>query len=811
MIEKDQKDRIRISVRNLVEFILRSGDLDNRRSSAPENAMQEGSKIHRQIQKRMGLNYEAEVSLKACFTFEEFELLVEGRADGIITDQDGDKVLYTIDEIKGTYQELEFIQSPHVVHLAQAKCYAFMLGKEKQLEKIKVRMTYCNIDTQEIKYFIEEFYFTEIDLFFQNLVDQYYKWAQLDHNWKEIRKNTIRSLDFPFPYRKGQKELVTYAYQTICHKRKLFIQAPTGVGKTISTIFPTIKAMGEGKVEKIFYLTAKTITRTVADETIELLRKQDLKMKSIVLTAKEKICFLDEVNCNPVACPYAKGHFDRINDAIYEIVTKEHRYTREMIEIYAKSHRVCPFEFALDISLFSDIIIGDYNYLFDPHVYLRRFFTEGIKREYAFLIDEAHNLLERGREMYSAVLRKEDFLELKRLVKTEDSKLEKLLDRCNKEMLTLKRNCNGFSVITSVDLLMNSLLRLGAGMDQFLTNKEESSIKKNVLDLYFKISHFMEIYEILDENYAIYTQMEEDGSFICKLFCMNPKENLRTCMERGVSTLLFSATFLPIQYYKKLLGGLAEDYEVYADSVFDPDKKALLISRDITSKFTKRSSELFQQIAVYIFEITRHRYGNYMIFFPSYRFLKEVEQEFITLYKGKYPYEIISQKEQMSEKEREQFLGRFVSSSEIELEREISFQIEIEDEASLLGFCVLGGIFSEGIDLKNDSLIGAIIVGTGFPQICEERTLLRDYFEKEEGDGFSFAYQYPGMNKVLQSAGRVIRTVDDIGIVALLDYRFLNSSFTGLFPKEWNHYDEVTSATVGSKVSKFWEDWKLKS
>ena len=809
MIQRLENDQIRVSVRNLVEFILRSGDLDNRRSQAPENAMQEGSKIHRMIQKRMGLNYEAEVMLKTSCAFEDFELIVEGRADGIITDHKGDEIEYTIDEIKGTYQELEYIKEPYLVHLAQAKCYGYILAKEKELKEVKIRMTYCNIDTQEIKYFQEIISFDLLSQWFLDLVGSYYRWAKMDHDWKVIRKNSVRQLEFPFPYRNGQKELVTYGYQTICHKRKLFIQAPTGVGKTISTLFPTIKAMGEDKVEKIFYLTAKTITRTVADETGELLRKNGLQLKSIVLTAKEKICFMDEVNCNPIACPYALGHFDRINEAVFDILQTKQRYTRENIAEYAKKHRVCPFEFTLDVSLFTDLVIGDYNYLFDPHVYLRRFFSEGIKKDYVFLIDEAHNLLDRGREMYSAVLRKEDFLELKRIVKTEDVKLEKLLEKCNKEMLHLKRECPGFLRITSVDNLMNALLRLSAGIDQFLTNKEDSVIKKDVLDLYFKISHFMEIYEIMDENYAIYTQMEEDGTFICKLFCMNPAQNLKACMERGISSLLFSATFLPIQYYKKLLGGESKDYEVYAESVFNPDKKGLFISRDITSKFTMRNTELFRQIAVYLYEIIQHRYGNYMIFFPSYRFMKEVETQFRSMYMNQEQsgYEILTQKEQMSESEREQFLKRFAVSSEVDLKEQISFDIEILEETSILGFCVLGGIFSEGIDLKNDSLIGAIIVGTGFPQVCYERELLKDYFDSTVGDGFSYAYQYPGMNKVLQSAGRVIRTVDDIGIVALLDYRFLTYSFLQLFPKEWNQYEEVTVDTIGHKVEKFWDEW----
>lgn len=431
------------SVRGLVEFILRSGDIDNRKAAAPENAMQEGGRIHRMLQKRMGADYHAEVTLRYTYVTPKYDIVVEGRADGIIDgqlarrifkeepscfdakdvgrsltsavcvakepptegdapqkqvpDSIGDTVV--IDEIKGTYADVTRMKAPVPVHLAQAKCYAYIYAKQNGLPFIRVRMTYCNMETEEVRYFFRDYRFGELEKWFEGLIVSYRKWADYEVDWREKRQRSIREMTFPFSYRAGQKELVTYVYQTLYHGKKLFIEAPTGVGKTLSTIFPSVKAIGEQMAEKLFYLTAKTITRTVAEEAFSILRERGLLFKTVILTARDKICFLEEVECNPVACPYAKGHYDRVNDAVYDMLTHEVSFTREAIERYAEKHQVCPFEMCLDMSLFADGVICDYNYAFDPHVYLRRFFAEGVRRDYIFLVDEAHNLVDRGQEM----------------------------------------------------------------------------------------------------------------------------------------------------------------------------------------------------------------------------------------------------------------------------------------------------------------------------------------------------------------------------------------------------------------------------
>ena len=798
---------VRISVRSLVEFILRSGDIDNRRAASPENAMQEGGRIHRMIQRRMGPSYQAEVPLSYAYDAGEYEIIVEGRADGIITEQSVQRVAVTIDEIKGTYHDLKKMKAPVPVHLAQAKCYAYIYATQKKLPDIRVRMTYCHMETEEIRYFHEEYLYEELQTWFGELKAQYRKWADYQFAWQKCRQASIKEMQFPFPYREGQKELVTYVYQTIYHRRKLFIEAPTGAGKTISTVFPALKAMGEGMCERLFYLTAKTITRTVADDTISLLRERGLKLKSVILTAKDKICFMEETECNPVSCPYAKGHYDRVNEAMYDLLTHVDNFTREQIEAYARQYQVCPFELCLDMSLFADAVICDYNYLFDPHVYLRRFFAEGVRGEYIFLVDEAHNLVERGREMYSALLCKEAFLELKKTVKAYDERIAKNLDKCNKEMLALKRECEGCRVVEQTDALVRALMRLGAAIEDYLEDHDDSPVRADILSFYFEVSHFLEMYELADENYVTYSELREDGSFIVKLFCVNPAGNLRDCMRRGRSTILFSATLLPIQYYKTLLGAEEGDYEVYARSVFRPDKLGLYIGSDVTSRYTRRGDAEYYRIAAYIHNIIEKRQGNYMAFFPSHTFLQQVFEIYQKYFNGAGNVECILQESHMNEESREAFLNRFRGNEDCDLQSLVRMDIEIEEERSLLGFCVMGGIFSEGIDLKNDSLIGAIIVGTGLPQVCNERELLKKYFDGWGENGFDYAYRYPGMNKVLQAAGRVIRTVDDFGVVALLDERFLSPAYQRLFPREWQEKVVVTVDQIGRKVERFWDEW----
>ena len=775
---------IRISVRSLVEFILREGDIDNRVSGSMEkDAMLLGGKIHRKIQSRMGTNYTAEVPLKIQMPCDGFVLQIEGRADGVLKD-DG-KVL--IDEIKGILRSLEHLEAPVPVHLAQAKCYAYIYAVQNSLKCIDVQMTYCQMETEEIRRFCQEFEFQELQTWFQDLVTQYEKWAKFEIEWRNVRNDSIRQIEFPFPYREGQRDLVVSVYRTILRKKKLFIQAPTGVGKTLSTVFPSLKAMGEGLGEKIFYLTAKTITRTVAEQAFSLLKEKGLLYKTITLTAKEKICFCEEAECNPDACPYAKGHFDRVNDAVFDLITHSGDWSREVLEEQAKKHMVCPFEMSLDVSNWADAVICDYNYAFDPQAHLKRFFSESGKGEYLFLIDEAHNLVERGREMYSASLYKEDLLEVRKLVKAEDPKLAKGLSECNQQFLELKRECEHYQILKSVSHIALKLMNVLSKLEDYLEECKDAEKKKRVLDFYFAVRSFLNIHDIMDENYVIFSEMMEDGRFQIKLFCVNPAVNLQNYLEQGNSTIFFSATLLPVHYYKKLLSVEKDDYAVYAHSSFPQENKFLFIGTDVSTRYTRRGESTYQRFARYIAVMAEQKKGNYMAFFPSYRFLEEVHTCFLECVD--HEVDSICQVSYMDEEQREEFLEEF----------------EQEREKSLVAFCVMGGIFSEGIDLTDDKLIGAVIAGTGLPQVCTEREILKQYFNAADMDGFDYAYLYPGMNKVLQSAGRVIRTESDRGVILLLDDRFRAMRYREVFPREWQQYQLGSVKNLEQEIRTFWE------
>ena len=778
---------IRISVRNLVEFILREGDIDNRTGGGqdPEN-MQMGSRIHRKIQRQMGSDYQAEVPLKTEIVCDGFTLKIEGRADGLIHT----KEQVMVDEIKGVLRELDRVQEPAGIHLAQAKCYASMVAEQEEVDEIGVQMTYCQMETEEVKRFQYSYQSNELKVWFDEVIRQYKKWAKFQIEWRKARNASIKEIEFPFPYRKGQRELAVSVYRTILRQKKLFIQAPTGVGKTISTVFPAVKAVGEELGEKIFYLTAKTITRTVAEQAFETLREQNLKFKVITLTAKEKICFCEETSCNPDDCPYAKGHFDRVNDAVYELLMQEDVMSREVLEAQARKHKVCPFEMALDVSTWVDGVICDYNYVFDPDARLRRFFAEGGAGGYLFLIDEAHNLVERGRQMYSAELCKEDFLAVKKLVKGEAPRFAKRLEACNKILLAMKKECENYKVLDNISHFGIQLMNVLSETDRYLEECVDKEVRETVLDFYFQVRSFLNIYDGLDENYVVYTEYQENGRFVLKLFCVNPAANLQKCLDKGNSAVFFSATLLPIQYYKRLLSTEKDNYAVYIDSSFDTKKRLLMNGVDVSTRYAMRSREMYQRYATYIFRVVKAKMGNYLIFFPSYRFMEDVYQEFTQLLASdEEEMELVIQQKHMDEEERENFLRAF----------------EMRREKSLIGFGVLGGIFSEGIDLTNEKLIGTLIIGTGLPQVCNEREILKSYFDQKGLYGFDYAYRYPGMNKVLQAAGRVIRTEDDRGVILLLDERFQKEKGKEIFPKEWADCERCRLDIVEEKIRLFWE------
>jgi Rad3-related DNA helicase len=709
--------------------------------------------------------------------------VLDGRADGIFTE--AGKTI--IDEIKTTSLPLQMIDDTNMTHWAQAMCYACIYAGQNALSEISIQLTYADTNTYETKCFLREFSLSELQGFMDELLEKYAAWATMTADWAALRNESITRTPFPFPsYRKGQRELAVRVYRTIEGGKKLFVQAPTGTGKTISALFPAVKAMGEGKASKIFYLTAKTITRQVAEEAFERMRESGLRIKTVTLTAKDKICFCENRVCRPEVCKYAKGYFHRANDAVYDAVTHCDNLTRAVIEAYAERHTVCPFELSLDISLWTDCVICDYNYVFDPRAYLRRFFYDN-GGDYVFLIDEAHNLVDRSREMFSAQLTKTQFYEIKKHFKKSSKELDKLLNAINKYMIELRKECSerGFLVMPDKPSLFMELVGDFTALCELLL-KENSALGDNndFLQLYFDALNFALIHEFYDERYVTLTEASH-GDVIIKLFCLDPSFLLGEAFKRGSAAVLYSATLTPLPYFRDILGGSPEDGLLALDSPFDTENLCLMAADRISTTYKNREQSI-GKIARLIGAFAAGKTGNYIVYFPSYKYMKDVYAHFTE----SFPHiRAAVQESSLSEEERERFLSAFVG----------------DPPETFVAFCVLGGIFSEGIDLKGDRLIGSVIVSVGLPQLSVQQDIIKNYFNTKNGMGFEYAYMYPGMNKVLQAAGRVIRCETDTGAVLLIDERFSRRDYLNLFPAHWRTCrlvrDEETLETV---LDAFW-------
>lgn len=752
---------IKIAARTLVEFVFRSGSIESGfRSATP---LHNGTKIHQKIQKTYRETDQKEVYLVTEISIDGLTLQIDGRCDGLLMDEDGE---ITIDEIKSTSHSLERItEETHPVHWAQAIVYAYIYAKDHHLDKMNIQLTYVQVRTEEQKNFQRSMTYKELESFVMDLVERYASYARLRIKLREKRDESASALTFPFKqYREGQRKLAGAVYKTIQEKKTLFVKASTGIGKTISTIFPAVKAIGERHLERIFYLTAKTITRTSAEEAFRLLQAKGLELTVVTITAKEKICFQEKVKCDKAECPFADGYYDRINGAISDILEHESLLTRPVIERYAQKHMVCPFEYSLDLAYAADVVICDYNYIFDPRVSLQRLFEEQ-KKKTVLLIDEAHNLVDRAREMYSATVEKAHFLELYRLYKGEKREIAQSAKAVNDHLLKKKKE----NELLEKEL-DDQLVRL---VDIFAFHAEEELTKDGeaselLLDTYFKAQAFCRAAKLYDEKFTSYLTV--DGSNVeLKLFCLDPSSQLEKMGKGFRSKVFFSATLTPAGYYMNLLGGREDDYVLSIPSPFNREHAEVII-QPLSTRYRDRERTL-QPMVRFIIDLVKKKTGNFLVFFPSYQYMRIVYEQFIE----KAPDErTIVQAVGMTEEEREAFLE--------------AFQKNNDQTDRLIGFAVLGGIFSEGIDLKGERLQGVIIVGVGLPQIGLERDIIKDYFQKIGRNGYDYAYVYPGMNKVLQAGGRLIRTESDRGVIALIDDRFLQPKYKAMLPYEWQHF-----------------------
>ena len=778
---------ITISVRPLVEFVLRTGSLGGGGFVMRDRAA-EGTRGHRKLQKLRPPEYQSEVPVSHRIEIDDISLDITGRVDGVQADTGGTLV----EEIKTITDEFDSDRPDNPMHWGQAKVYAWILAIQNELPSVDIRLTYVRLDPWEIHEDCRAFSAEELQSFVDDLIHRYLKWARPFHEWYDTRDTSISELTFPFPeYRKGQRRLAVAVYRTIEAECRLFAQAPTGIGKTVSAVFPTIKAMGEGHLDKIFYLTAKTIGRTVAEKTIDDLRQGGLALKSVTLTAKDKICFNphDLTTCDPEQCEFAIGYYDRINDAVADAFQSD-AMSRPFIEDIGRKHTVCPFELSLDLSLWADVIICDYNYVFDPRVYLRRFFQE-MTGHYVFLIDEAHNLVERAREMFSASLNKQVIMNLRRDIKPHQPTIARRLSTMNTFFVGLRKLCEAEENRTSwtdtelPEDLMPALRKFITEAEKVLASGVIFPHREALLEFYFEVIAFQRISEFYDEHYITYAERNRKDVML-RLFCLDPSQLLKEAMRRGDATVLFSATLTPLPYYRELLGGEDDDPLLSLDSPFPPEHLNLVIADNIGTTYKLRDKS-YDDVAASISSIVSGRQGNYLIYFPSYRYMNEVVGRFQAAYPD---IEVSIQTPGMSETERESYLAIF----------------DEERSETLAGFAVMGGIFGEGIDLVGDRLVGAVIVGVGLPQVCLERDLLRNYFNNRDLDGFAYAYMYPGMIRVLQAAGRVIRTPEDRGVVLLIDQRFGYSGYRRQFPPWWHPVKRLQKPEkIRQVVEAFWD------
>ncbi|PZE20166.1 helicase C-terminal domain-containing protein [Paenibacillus xerothermodurans] len=763
-------DTIHVAVRALVEYVFRTGSIDYGFRTAA--SLTEGTKAHQRVQKQYAELDQKELYLSAEVAHDDLLFVIDGRCDGLLAADDG----VTVDEIKSTSGDLALITAEsYPVHWAQANCYAYMYAKEHGTRRMRVQLTYVQVDTGEQKQFMRETTYEELQAFVLDVVRQYSPFAKLMQRHQLARNASIAELTFPFDaFREGQRKLIGAVYKTIEAGTSLFAQAPTGVGKTISTTFPTVKAMERGLLHRLFYLTAKTITRTAAEEAFSLMQAKGLRMHVVTITAKDKVCFQAETRCTREACDYADGYYDRVNEGLLDLLSNETLMTRQVIERYARKHRLCPFEFSLDAAYAADAVICDYNYVFDPRVSLKRQLAEQ-KKHTVLLIDEAHNLVDRTRDMFSAELLKSQFLALQREFKGVNRDLYEAAKAVNDYFIALRKQSTvGQSVQTQ---LPHKLVELAEAFAASATLELASGALAHdhamLLDTYFAALSFGRIAQLYDQRYV--TLIDASKSEVrVRLFCIDPSQLLRQIGKGYRSHIYFSATLSPRDYYMDMLGADQDDYTVAIPSPFARDQLEVSIL-PLSTRYRDRERTKEPLVAL-LRELTQTRPGNYLFFFPSYEYMHSVYEAFAEEARG---VRTIVQQMNMPEEERERFLAEFTA----------------DNEQAFAGFAVMGGIFSEGIDLVGDRLTGVVVVGVGLPQIGLEREIIKDHFNASGKKGYVYAYVYPGMNKVLQAGGRLIRSEHDRGLLVLVDDRYLQAQYQRLLPDEWKHYTVLQPQT----------------
>jgi len=792
---------IELSVRELCARAFLSGDLDKRPHSSLD-AMRVGAEIHKKIQNEAGATYSPEVQLVNTFSYDGIYYTVSGRADGVIRTADG----FIIDEIKSV-RGFDFLAPPRDIFVAQMKCYAYFLACREELGTIGGRISYVNSENGKIKYFNYRYSFEELRLWYRDVISRISTTAKFIKHRQEELLPVARNAVFPYgELREGQELMIREWYGSIKRGERFFACAPTGIGKTMSALYPAVRALGADMADKIFYLTAKSSTRREAYRAAGMIFEAGTHLRTVVLSAKEQVCLCaarisgkSGDICNGRECEFARGYYDRAQQAVFELLSRQGGFTRRIINEVALKYRVCPYELSLDLSEYCDIIICDYNYVFDPTVYLRRYFGEmGERGRYLFLVDEAHNLPDRARDMYSATLRRSQFERIYAHIDPEQKDIDLVFERMIMALRASRRLCKdnlvktehgeerGFYMNSSLpEGIMSELENFRQECDKWLRKNKESHLAPEIENLLSEVRRYLTVCEYFDERFLFYIEIS-GGDTLFKVYCLDPSYIMDVLQNRAVATALFSATLAPMDYFTDVLGGGDKANAISLPSPFDTDNLCVAVAGYLSTRYEDRKKNINRYVSAIAASICA-RAGNYIVYFPSYEVLRDVSAAFVK----KYPdVKIIAQRRDMSAKEREEFIDSFK-----------------EDTGKLrIGFCVLGGSFGEGIDLPGSRLIGTVIFGVGLPGLSNEKNIIKEHFDTRDNCGYDYAYTFPGMNNVLQAAGRVIRREEDRGIVVLVDDRYTEEKYRTLFPEHWKNIKYATNASfLAESVKNFWE------
>ena len=755
-------DTLRTSVRRMVEFTLRGGDL----LPVSLAAMQEGGRAHRARQGMAKATAERPVRWQQ--DFDGLSVDIQGRIDLLWADAQPPMV----EELKLLSPAAPLPEAPVPVHRMQAVCYAFMLCEELSLPVVAVRVSYVTPEGVVRSQFEESLTHEKSAALFFSMLQPLADFHRLQEQHRARRDASLASLRFPYPaYRAGQREMAVQVYTAIRQKKRLFATLPTGTGKSAATLFPALKALGEGKTPQIFCLTARGTAQLSALDALSRMAAEGMAARWLVITAKEKCCPQPDVRCHPDFCPRAKGYYDRELPALLELCRRP-VWSSEDIAAACNEHTLCPFEFSLALAELADVVICDYNYIFDPMVSLKRM----AGRPLTLLIDEAHNLPSRVRDMLSAVLSSRDLAAVRR----ETGKLHGRKSGLYAAMTALLTPLRALEPADAAALLgpVNALI---AVMTPYLSAPQAAGYQ----ELFRALLQLRMALERWQAAPGSYRALMEAGARERRLtlLCLDVSAPIQAVTRRMAGVVCFSATLLPLPAMRTLLGGTEEDAVFSLPSPFPPDR-LLVLRRAVATRYSRRE-ESAGEIARSILALLDGRAGNYVAYFPSYAYLSLIREALLALRPG-LPLNV--QGRGMDESARAGFLARMRESRE-----------------SLLSLCVLGGVFSEGIDLPGSQLIGAAVVGVGLPQVNEVQEALRAHYEETLREGFAFAYRYPGMQKVLQAAGRVIRSEKDAGVVLLLDDRYQEPAYARLLPEHYHPQDVGSPEEIRARTEEFWQ------